>query len=81
MSKPKTGGAKTGIVFMGLGFELVAMCAGGYFLGGYVDQFMGWNNKGSTYLVLLLLLGWFVHLIWLLRQFEKNNVDLDPPQS
>lgn len=71
-------GAKSGIVFMGLGFELVAACGGGYFLGGYVDQFMGWKNQGSTYLVLMLLVGWFVHLIWLLRQFEKNNVDSDP---
>jgi hypothetical protein len=68
-------GSKTGIVFMGLGFELVAMVGGGYYMGGFIDEHFGWKNVASTYLVLLLLLGWFVHLIWLLRQFEKNNAD------
>jgi hypothetical protein len=64
-----------GIVFMGIAFELVAMCVGGYFLGDFVDQKMGWKNWASTYLVLILLIGWFIHLIYLLRRFEKENDD------
>lgn len=67
-----------GIVFMGVAFELVALCIGGYVLGGYVDEKMGWNNKASTYLVLILLIGWFVHLIYLLNRFEKENADSEP---
>jgi hypothetical protein len=73
-------GAQKGIVFMGLGFELVAMCVGGYLLGPYVDQAFGWKNVASTYLVLMLLVGWFVHLIWLLRQFEKDNAEESQPK-
>lgn len=64
-----------GIVFMGIGFELVAMCVGGYFLGEFIDQHMGWKAFASTYLVLVLLLSWFIHLIYLLRKFEKENDD------
>lgn len=67
-----------GIVFMGVAFELVAMCVGGYFLGEFVDERMGWKNLASTYLVLVLLIGWFVHLIYLLRRFEKENEDFGP---
>ncbi len=67
-----------GIVFMGVSFELVAMCVGGYYLGEFVDERMGWKNYASTYLVLVLLVGWFVHLIYLLRRFEKENDDINP---
>jgi hypothetical protein len=62
-----------GIVFLGIGFELIAMCGGGYFLGDFIDQKMGWKSTASTYLVLSLLIGWFVHLIYLLRKFEKDS--------
>jgi F0F1-type ATP synthase assembly protein I len=58
---------------MGIGFELIALCVGGYFLGQFLDQYYGWGNKASTYLVLILLMGWFVHLIHLLRRFEKDK--------
>ena len=62
---------------MGVAFELVAMCAGGYFFGEMIDEKMQWKNLASTYLVLILLIGWFVHLIYLLRQFEKDKSE--PP--
>jgi hypothetical protein len=67
-----------GIVFLGVSFELVAMCVGGYFLGEFVDEKMQWKNFASTYLVLILLIGWFVHLIYLLKKFEAENDDVDP---
>jgi hypothetical protein len=64
-----------GIVFLGVGFELVALCIGGYFLGEFIDQKMGWKATASTYLVLILMLSWFFHLFILLRRFEKENDD------
>jgi membrane protein DedA with SNARE-associated domain len=67
-----------GIVFLGVSFELVALCIGGYFLGNFIDERLHWNNFASTYLVLILLIGWFVHLLYLLRQFERDNADSDP---
>jgi hypothetical protein len=62
-----------GIVFLGIGFELVAMCVGGFYLGAYIDQYYGWTAFASTYLVLALLLSWFLHLFYLLRKFEKDG--------
>ncbi len=67
-----------GIVFLGIGFELVALCVGGYFLGQFIDDHMGWKNYASTYLVLILLLSWFFHLFILLRRFEKEDSKNDP---
>ena len=69
---------KKGIVFLGIGFELVAMCLGGYYLGEIIDQRMGTKNTASTYLILALLVSWFVHLFYLLRKFEKEN-EKPPP--
>jgi F0F1-type ATP synthase assembly protein I len=76
MKSPKNNNSK-GVVFMGVAFELVAMCVGGYLLGEQVDKYYGWKNVGSTYLVLILLIGWFVHLIYLLRRFDEDDVDTD----
>lgn len=67
-----------GIVFMGVAFELVAMCVGGFVLGEQIDQHYGWKSFASTYLVLILLIGWFVHLIYLLQRFEQENDESDP---
>lgn len=64
---------------MGIGFELIAMCAGGYYFGEYLDQKMGWKGVASTYLVLILLISWFTHLFYLLRKFEKENDEPPPP--
>lgn len=64
-----------GVVFLGIGFELIGLTTGGYFLGEYIDSYMGWKAFASTYLVLLLMIGWFAHLIYLLKQFEKNDDD------
>jgi uncharacterized membrane protein len=64
-----------GIVFLGIGFELVAMCVGGFYLGQAIDDHYGWKSIASTYLVLVLLVAWFVHLFYLLRKFEKENDD------
>lgn len=69
-----------GVVFLGIGFELVAMCAGGYFLGEFIDKHMGWNGTAATYLTVILMISWFVHLIYLLRKFEREN-DIEDSSS
>jgi len=71
-----------GIMFLGIGFELVMMCLGGAYLGTYIDKKMGWNNTATAVLVILLLISWFVHLIFLIQRFEKNDADpKNPPKS
>lgn len=71
-----------GIVFLGIGFELVAMCVGGWFLGIYLDQYFGWTpNTAGTWLVLALMASWFVHLIYLLRKFERDDERESGPRA
>jgi F0F1-type ATP synthase assembly protein I len=71
------------IVFFGIGFELIGMMVGGFFLGVEIDKYMGWNGYAVIGLVLTLLLAWFIHLIYLLQRFEKSEQadgNSNPPQ-
>lgn len=62
------------MIFMGIAFELVGLCAGGYYFGEVLSEKMGWPNA-PAYLVAILFIGWFVHLIYLLQRFEKEDAD------
>lgn len=75
----KNSGNNKGLAFFGLAFELVALCLGGWVIGEMVDRHYGWKNTAQTYLVLVLLGGWFIHLFHLLRKFEQDNADDDLP--
>ena len=66
------------VIFMGIGFELVALCAAGVWLGRLIDQNMGWQNAGTLGMVLSFLVLWFFHLFFLIQKFEKKD---DPPPS
>lgn len=63
-----------GVAFLGMGFEMVGVCMGGYYLGQYIDAYMGWNQS-SAYLIVLLLVGWFVHFIILIKRFQDETDD------
>lgn len=64
-----------GIVFLGMGFELVAMCMGGLYLGETVKAHYGLETPVSAYMILAMLIAWFVHLFYLLRKFQKEAED------
>lgn len=60
-------------MFIGIGFELVVMVLGGAYLGNMIDTHMGWNSVATALLVVMFMAAWFVHLLFLLSRFEKNN--------
>lgn len=68
-----------GAVFLGMGFEMVGLCMGGYYLGGFVDSYMGWETKSAGIIVLLLLIGWFCHLFILVKKFQSEDDDSASP--
>lgn len=72
------------IVFFGIGFELIGMMVGGFLLGLELDKYFGWKYSVPV-LVILLLIAWFVHLIYLLQKFEKDvakdEANSNTPQS
>jgi 4-amino-4-deoxy-L-arabinose transferase-like glycosyltransferase len=61
------------VIFLGIGFELVALCGAGVFLGQLIDQWMGWQNAGTLIMVLSFLVLWFFHLFFLIQKFENHD--------
>lgn len=73
---------KNGIVFMGMGFELVGIMLAGLYVGKIIDEKMGWKGIGVAACVIILLIGWFVHLFVLLKRFmDANDKDQPGPSS
>ncbi len=68
---------KNGMVFLGMGFEMVGIAVGGFYAGKYIDQYMGWEGKASGYLVIVLMIGWFIHFFYLIQKMQKDIEDDD----
>ncbi len=69
-----------GIVFAGLGFELMGLILTCLYLGQKIDEYYQSKGLGLISLVILGIVGWFYHLIILLRKFvaednEPSNKD------
>lgn len=62
-----------GLIFLGVGFELLSLCLAGIYLGGKIDAYMGWPGYASIGLILAMLFGWFVHFFVLLKKFEEEE--------
>jgi flagellar biogenesis protein FliO len=56
-----------------MGFELVALILGCFFLGEYLDK--TYHSKGLIFVGMsfLALIGWMVRIIWLVRRFQKEE--------
>jgi len=61
------------IVFASIGFELVGLILGCYYLGDYLDQ--KYQTKGLIFvgLTILALVGWMVRVVWLLRRIQAQD--------
>ncbi len=65
-----------GMVFMGMGFELVVLVIAGAYFGDAIDKHFGWKGYAAMTFILLFLASWFYHLLILLKkvnQDEKNE--------
>jgi F0F1-type ATP synthase assembly protein I len=62
-----------GMVFIGVGFELVAVVLAGIYVGQAIDKWFGSNGIATMLLMLLMLAGWFVHLFVLLKKFDDDS--------
>lgn len=64
------------IVFAGMGFELVGLILAGLYLGQFLDKQYNLNGLATAGLSILVLIGWMVQLVFMLRKFlaeEKAN--------
>lgn len=68
------------IIFASIGFELVGLILGCFYLGQYLDQ--KYQTRGLIFagLSFACLIGWLTRVIWMLRRFQKleeNQPDSD----
>ena len=61
------------IIFASIGFELVGLIVGCFFLGQILDN--KYQTKGMIFvgLSVLCLIGWLVRVIWLLKRFQDED--------
>lgn len=62
-----------GMVFMGMGFELVILILAGAYFGQMVDNYFGWKGYASVSFILLFLCSWFYHLLILLKKVNEDE--------
>lgn len=69
------------IIFASMGFELVGLVIGCFYLGQFLDQ--KYQTKGLIFvgLVFVSLIGWLTRIIWMLRRMEKMDEDSDLNKS
>ena len=66
---------KKGIVFMGMGFELLGVILGGLYVGDLLDKQMSWPGYGTAGVVVACLVSWMVHLVYMLKKFMAETPD------
>ncbi len=66
---------KKGVIFMGIGFELVGLIIGGWAIGSQVDKYFHWNGYGVATFIIAVMIGWIYHLIILLKKFMDDDTD------
>jgi hypothetical protein len=65
------------LVFTSIGFELLGIMMASIYLGQMIDDH--YKTRGVALIVLMFtgLVSWFMHLIFLLRRFQKDEPSED----
>jgi hypothetical protein len=74
-------GDKSGLVFIGLGFELFALVFGGLYLGELVDEHYDVGGYGQLIVLFSCLISWSFHFIFLIRKFMKDAEEFEEKQN
>lgn len=61
------------LVFSGIGIELAGMMFVAVVVGGQMDKKFGTNGLIFLVMAMLFLIGWFVHIVYLLRRMNSKN--------
>lgn len=61
------------LIFMTMGFEIVGLILGSYFLGIELDK--KYNSNGLIFVGLsfVCLLGWLIRVIWMVNKIQKEE--------
>lgn len=80
MTPDNSGNKGKGLVFAGLGMEIIGMMIGSVIVGQEIDKLMGWNGYYSVIVLMLASFGvWVWHIIAIARKFMQDvNQDATP---
>lgn len=69
------------IIFASIGFELVGLIIGCFYLGQFLDT--KYQSKGMFFVGLSVasLIGWLVRVIWLLQRMQENEEKKGPDKN
>lgn len=61
------------IIFASMGFELVGLIIGSFYLGQYLDTRI--NSKGLVFVGLSLacLIGWLIRVVWMINRIQDKE--------
>jgi F0F1-type ATP synthase assembly protein I len=71
--KPGKGPPDKSMIFMGMGLEAVVAVLGGFYIGLKLDDFLGKRGLGPAVGSILGLVGWFLHLLRVLKKFDEES--------
>lgn len=61
------------LIFGFMGFELVGLIMGAYYLGSYLDEKNQGNGLYFVFLSFAVLIGWLLQIVFLLKRFNKED--------
>lgn len=61
------------ILFVGIGFELIGLIIGALVLSAWLEEKYPSKGTLTAGLVLLALIGWFIHIFILLKNIENQG--------
>lgn len=64
---------RKGMVFTGMGFELVGLVLGALYIGGIIDRHYQLPGYGTAGMIILCTVGWIWHIIVLLNNIMKSD--------
>ena len=64
---------RKGLIFSGMGIELVVLILGGAKIGSIIDSTYELNGLGQAGMIILVMAAWFYHLVIMLQKFMKDN--------
>ena len=61
------------LIFGSIGFELLGLIMGAFYLGSYLDDKYGGNGLYFVVLAFVALIGWLLQIVFFLRRFQKED--------
>ncbi len=62
-----------GLVFAGLGMEVIGMMVGSVIFGAEIDKYYGWPGYAVMLLVIASFIVWVVHVVVISKRFMREH--------